>query len=442
MPIKIHHGAPGSYKTSGAMADDILSIIDSGRLIITNVRGFTKNQVVENFPQLDEEKIKVLNIDTTDPKKRLLFAKWFHWAPFGAMFMIDEAQMIFPKKWDKKFIESLDYEGGPEKAKKDGRPHDWDTAFEMHRHFNWDFVLTTPNIKKIRTDIRECSDGGFAHRDMGTVGINGVYKESYHSAIDNPSASNIISTKTKRINKDVFKLYQSTATDEFSYTSAGIKIWQDPKLLFALLLASCAISFGWFGISNSKFFSSANSSENLPGYEMDGQNNLDRLKVSNKSDRKDHSDDNNHAGSGNLDQGVLVVEKKYRSKKRNKSIIPFSQDKIHMVGMISGKQGLKTYYKIVSGKTHINFTDKDFEQIGFKVNVLGDCFVQLVFRDVSRRVLCDSPIKDQKQPRRSIAKSSGDIKNKTKGNKKSFSIAGLEDEGGYRRAKKSQLGFK
>ena len=251
MSIKIHHGEPGSYKTSGAMSDDIIPILEKGRLIITNVRGFTRETVLENFPEYDETKINVQNIDTDDPKNRHLMARWFHWSPNGAFFLIDEAQMVFPKKWDKKYIDGLDYEGGEEKAFTDNRPHDWYTAWEKHRHYNWDFILTTPNIKKIRVDIRECAAGGFYHRDMTAVGLKGFYKESYHPAVDSASASNIVSTVTKKVNPDVFKLYQSTATDEFLHTSSGIKIWKDPKLLLASLVLVLAL---WYALSN--FFGS------------------------------------------------------------------------------------------------------------------------------------------------------------------------------------------
>lgn len=258
MPIKIHHGAPGSYKTSGAMSDDILPIINSGRLIINNVRGFTRERVLDNFPDFDDDKVNIMHIDTDEPKNRELMSKWFHWAPLGAFFVIDEAQMIFPKKWDKKFIADLDYEGGEDKAYKDGRPHDWSTAWEKHRHYNWDFILTTPNIKLIRTDIRECSDGGFFHRDLASIGFKGAYKEYFHQAITGHTGANVISYTTKRINKDVFKLYKSTATDEFLYSNAGIKLWKDPKLLFASLFLLLAIFYTYNHFIHSSFFNSGN----------------------------------------------------------------------------------------------------------------------------------------------------------------------------------------
>ena len=39
MSIKIHHGFPGSYKTSGAVQDDFIPAALAGRHIVTNVRG-------------------------------------------------------------------------------------------------------------------------------------------------------------------------------------------------------------------------------------------------------------------------------------------------------------------------------------------------------------------------------------------------------------------
>jgi len=450
MPIKIHHGAPGSFKTSGAMSDDIFPILESGRLIITNVRGFTRERVLENFPEFDDKKVKILNIDTEDHKKRLTFAKWFHWAPLGAFFLIDEAQMVFPKKWNQKFLESLDYGDNPDDARKAGRPHDWWTAWEMHRHYNWDFVLTTPNIRKIRTDIRECADGGFFHRDLGSIGLNGRYKEAFHSAIDNPSASTVLTTQSKKVNPNVFKLYKSTKTDEFSYTSAGIKIWKDPKLLVGFSFVAACLFYGFNGIANSKILNAVPkeiAQNHESGFGLDGQKPIEIDDSAEQIAGKNNDYRGRNGVDSTLNQGIHIVdyEKKYgRKKKKIKSTIPFSDDKIHMVGMMSGKNGIRSYYKIVSkNKTHINFSNKDFEQIGFKVIVLGECYVQLVFNKVSRRILCDAPIREKKQTKsNSIARNERQpSSNRTVKKKSATTIAGIGDEGGYRRARQKKSGL-
>ena len=49
MSIKIHHGPNGSYKTSGAIQDDAVPALKDGRVIITNVRGFTLERAYQVF---------------------------------------------------------------------------------------------------------------------------------------------------------------------------------------------------------------------------------------------------------------------------------------------------------------------------------------------------------------------------------------------------------
>ena len=44
MAVKIHHGPPGSYKTSGAVMDDLVAAVFAGRTIITNVRGLDDSE--------------------------------------------------------------------------------------------------------------------------------------------------------------------------------------------------------------------------------------------------------------------------------------------------------------------------------------------------------------------------------------------------------------
>ncbi|MGZ3999618.1 MAG: zonular occludens toxin domain-containing protein [Mucilaginibacter sp.] len=46
MSIKIHHGPPGSYKTSGAVMDDFVPAALAGRVVVTNVRGLNDSALV------------------------------------------------------------------------------------------------------------------------------------------------------------------------------------------------------------------------------------------------------------------------------------------------------------------------------------------------------------------------------------------------------------
>jgi zona occludens toxin len=236
MPIKIHHGAPGTYKTSGAIGDDFLREAMEGRTIITNVRGVSRDRCFDVFPDLPT-KFDLIWIDDRDDDGRDKLRKWFHWAPKGAFFFIDEVQDIWPRRWRDSDLRELDYPGGLSKAKEDDRPKDWEQAWDKHRHWNWDFVLTTPDIKKVRDDIRGIADGAYKHKDLALIGFKGRYIEGFHSPESAGTAeSHFYSINKKKVPAYVWKLYDSTATGVFTFTKSGLSLFKNPRVLFLLAI--------------------------------------------------------------------------------------------------------------------------------------------------------------------------------------------------------------
>lgn len=256
MSIKIHHGPPGSYKTSGAVMDDFVTAALAGRVVVTNVRGLNdRSKVIETlnkvrkFPRFWEfeqvpDSFDIVWIDTATRDGRIQLATFFHWIPQGAFLLIDEAQTVFPLAWKESQLKLLDYPDGLEAAKAAHRPPDFLTAFEMHRHYNWDMVLTTPNISKIRGDIRGCSEGAYKHKNQALLGIGGRYLEAFHLAEDNgKSNSDFLSVRGRKIKSYVWNLYASTATGEHSDTLAGSPLWKNPRVLLFVVLITGAIGF-------------------------------------------------------------------------------------------------------------------------------------------------------------------------------------------------------
>jgi zona occludens toxin len=247
MAIKIHHGPPGSYKTAGAVNDDLIPAIMAGRPIVTNVRGISLETIEAALPDAPVGEIELIHIDTTTRDGREKFLTWFHWIPLGAFIFIDEAQAIFPKRWREADLKSADMDY--ELAKSEGRPQNWWDAWDMHRHYNWDIVLTTPEIDKIRDDIRGASELAYKHKNLGLYGFlfKGSYNEGIHSKDNGGTAtSHFQAVRGKRIGKNspVWKLYQSTATGDISETSAGFNIFSNPRLLIGVgILAYCGFSF-------------------------------------------------------------------------------------------------------------------------------------------------------------------------------------------------------
>lgn len=251
MSIKIHHGPPGSYKTSGAVMDDFIPAARAGRTIVTNIRGLNDPDRVRAALGDDTipDEFQLFHLPTTEhddaAENREQLAKWFHWLPHGALLMLDEAQMIWPKTWKDSDLARLDYPGGIDAASHDNRPHNWAAAFEMHRHYGWDMVLTTPNIDRLRPDVRQCSEGAYKHKNQAIIGLKGLYLEAFHMADDSgKSASDFLTLRNRRIKPEVWKLYDSTATGNFSDTIAGLSLLANPRVL--LLLGVLASALGWF----------------------------------------------------------------------------------------------------------------------------------------------------------------------------------------------------
>lgn len=242
MSIKIHHGPNGSYKTSGAIQDDAVPALKEGRVIITNVRGFTLERAYTVFPNLPNTS-QIINLDLESLADLEQMRTWFQWAPRGAFLIFDETQLLFPKSWREKDLEKFDYPGGPEAAHEADRPMGWLDAWTRHRHFNWDIVLTTPNISYIRDDIRMTSEMAYKHSNLAVIGIPGRYKEAQHDAqLNRPPADGTI-VEYKRIKQQTFALYQSTATGKTQDTKAGKSLLRSPKLVFLLALLACTIGF-------------------------------------------------------------------------------------------------------------------------------------------------------------------------------------------------------
>jgi len=233
MAIVIRHGSNGAMKSATAVDRYMIPAIKQGRTVVTNLRGVSLERCYKVFPDLPES-LDVIFVDTETMEGKRHMARWFHWAPLGALLIFDEASSLFPKSWRDSDIKALDYPGGLDKATEDGRPHNWLSAWEMHRHFNWDIVLTTPNIKNIRDDIRNTTEMAYRQRSLGKVLSEKFrrFKEVQHDAVKNGfSHSDAISVGTQKISRTAFELYDSTKTGIAQGSNAGKSLFSDPKVL-------------------------------------------------------------------------------------------------------------------------------------------------------------------------------------------------------------------
>lgn len=259
MSIKIHHGPPGSYKTSGAIADDLLTAVVAGRHIITNVRGLSDEnrirEVIEGQGKTvpDTFKLTYIKTDPTDTdfpeascsENMEMLRRFWHWSPSNVFFILDEVQEIWPRSYKETYLKKLEYPGGIQAANADERFLTIELAFEKHRHKNWDFILTTPHINKVHPVIRGSSEAAYKHKNLALLGgfFKGRYMEGFHSADTNGKPSDFYSIQRKKIPSYVFNLYKSTATGVVRDTTAGQSIFANPRVLLLLGILLLVIVF-------------------------------------------------------------------------------------------------------------------------------------------------------------------------------------------------------
>jgi len=243
MGIKIHHGPDGTFKTSGAIKDDILPVIKNGRTLVTNIRGFSRKKAVKVLGRKKVHKdFNVIFVDTENKAGREKLARFFHWAPVGAFFVIDEVQRVFKPQWTQKDLTLLNYAGGEEKAAEDNRPEDIHTAWDMQRHYNWDFVFTTTSITKVRKEMSDMAKIAIRHYN---IGLWRFYKTVEHAS-DNRGTTKSSQGTTKWFNfvpSKIFALYSSTKTDTFTNSEPRTPFYRDPKVLG--LLVALGLFWSW-----------------------------------------------------------------------------------------------------------------------------------------------------------------------------------------------------
>lgn len=228
MTSAIHHGPPGSFKTHAVVQRVIVPALADGRLVITNIRGC--NDLARfraaGFTVHPDTRIFYVDPEQDKQSSRDTIARFFSWAPVGALICIDEAQNIYPAR-----LRSLDEFNVPP---SDGRPSSIYEAMNEHRHYNWDIYFTTTNIAKLHKEIRLASEFAFRHRDMSILAPwkKGKYREHPHD----PESSGKSPTHYTGTPKEytyspaVFGCYASTLTGEAHTSSETLSVTRDPRL--------------------------------------------------------------------------------------------------------------------------------------------------------------------------------------------------------------------
>jgi zona occludens toxin len=379
MSIKIHHGPDGTFKTSGAIKDDILKIVKTGRLLVTNVRGFSRDKCVA---VLGHDKVHsdfdVLHVDTDIQAGRDKLQTFFHWAPKGAFFVIDEVQRIFPSKMTEKELRTLDYPEPQEHLPEDQRrPETIHVAWDMQRHHNWDFVFTTTNIKKVHDMARVMAKVAVRHVN---IGIWRFYKTVEHDAESNgKTQASITTSKTfNYVPSKIFELYASTTTGLHNNTEPRTPFYKDFKIMSLLLFLVCLIVY-----MASKPLPKAISGEqsqdnqeqaNVPVTQtskMDSQKNSDKTAGVAGS----VSDNKFLFGADSLEQLPMVYLSQFQQ--------------LYLTGYVKEPNSFTASFKGLSmGREYIVRHDM-LKQLGINITLFSECIAHLKAKNFSKYVFCE-----------------------------------------------------
>jgi zona occludens toxin len=378
MAIKIHHGPNGSYKTSGAVWDDAVPAARAGRLIITNVRGMSSEKFHSLFPDLpDTFDVMYINHEFEEGMERI--RSWFQWAPRDAFLIFDEAQTLFPKKWTNKDLDKFDFPGGMDAAKKADRPMNFLDGWTRHRHWNWDIILTTPNIKYVHPDIRDTSEAAYQHSNLKLLGAvlkfltQKDYKEAMHLASENRAptdGSNIVALR--KIDKRVFKLYDSTATGVHRDTMAGKNAFTSPRVLILLFVFLGVVGYLLTsgGVDSMLHPLTPKTAPVAP------QTHKESVHEGNKQDSRVASD------------GVSTKQAP-ASGARLATHDPFSLHDITIKGSIwNDEKGIFYVFNLSKDGHSFNLLSKDMLAAGYQIHSRGACAAELTFDGEIRTVAC------------------------------------------------------
>lgn len=264
MATKVFHGPPGSYKSSTAMWFEILPALRAGRVVVTNLQGIVSiEQMQSELKEVFPESARLLRISIGSDDGMLLIRNFFHWLPIGALIFIDEIQDVYPN--DKSF-KATDYDYVKEgrfdeqlstdfveiyhreqRAIKDNidvddylddlgnslfderkylrYPRTLRECFMRHRHYNWDILIATPDIKEIANFVRSVCEVAYCHSSKDAIPIP-YYKRRPRILEHMPKSNGTSVGKNeivyfKKVPLDVFKLYKSTATGKSTKSGAG-----------------------------------------------------------------------------------------------------------------------------------------------------------------------------------------------------------------------------
>ncbi|WP_052380156.1 MULTISPECIES: zonular occludens toxin family protein [unclassified Pseudoalteromonas] len=440
MATKIFHGPPGSYKSSTVCWFELLEALKAGRLVVTNLQGIkTIEEISRELNIVFPKTTRLVRISSNNDLGRELIRNFYHWLPIGAFIFIDEIQDIYPN--DKTF-KATDYDYKEEGYFDDKLPpevvslyhqeqrviksnvnvddytddlglslfDDRDyikypptlrEAFMRHRHFNWDVVLATPDIKEVAGFIRSVTEVAYAHSSKDAVPI--PYFKRRPRVLEHLPSSNGVTVKKgditsfRKIPLDVFKIYKSTATGQSTKSGAGNSPITGTLLLGAAFFIALVVFIIYVVFFRESSISSSSTSNEVQSVQISNGQKQTTAKAHTQDIKKNNSLISGDVNSKNVFENASAL------------VMPFNADSIYLTAL--NKVYKAKSYEVINGKVNtikeIDFSylfvlkiaddefyvsDNDLSKMGYRFQYYSDSLVKITDNN-GFRLIPFAPIK-------------------------------------------------
>lgn len=433
MATKIFHGAPGSYKSSTAMWFEIVPALRSGRVVVTNLQGIkTLEEIQRELKEVFPSSARLLRISIGNDKGLLLMRNFFHWLPIGALIFLDEIQDIYPN--DKSF-KAADYDYKNEGFFNDELPQDFieiyhkeqrqiksnidindylddlgeslfddrdylryprtlRECFMRHRHYNWDILLASPDIKEIAGFVRSVCEVAYSHSSKDAIPIP-YYKRRPRILEHLPKTNGITVGKNdivtfKKVPLDVFKLYKSTATGKSTKSGAG----QSPITKSVVFGFAFIVAYIFYMVF---FFFDDKSVETVEPLAIGLPNEIQHVKKDSKTIDKVNivAVQNSKKGGGAVDSyGFRDASISVITAPNNFIALPFGASKMYVNGINTiyfnkFKVARDYIFTIYIDNEVLNVGSESLIAMGYKIFYRSECLIELRTDKHSNYIYCE-----------------------------------------------------
>ena len=270
-------------------------------------------------------------------------------------------------------------------------------CFMRHRHYNWDIILATPDIKEVLPFVRSVTEIAFSHSSKDAIPIS-YYKRRPRVLQHMPKENGIKAHKNdiiinRKIPIEVFKLYKSTATGKITQSGTGASpIGLSIIFGMVFVLAYLVYMVYWYGVREVDSVSLPDDKENtvqkaIPATNLSKNKGGDKVGVSEGT----KADKNSSAFSpGHASVSAIIAPNNFVS-------LPFNASKMYLNAIntvyLNAHEITRDYvFTVYINDDVLNVGSETLFAIGYKIFYKSDCLVELRSDKYSHFLYCE-PVK-------------------------------------------------